>query len=770
MDLIAAVLSGFVLAALAPAVHRLAPGWSNWALGLLPLGLAIYFGVRVGPGLPDETVRVSYAWAAELGVRLSFHVDGLGLLFALLISGIGAVVVIYSGGYLAGDPRLGRFYGYILAFMASMLGVVLADNLFTLYVFWELTSISSFLLIGFNNEEERSRAAAWQALLVTTAGGLAMLAGLVLLGFAGGSFEISELVAAEGLTEHHFYLPILILILAGAFTKSAQFPFYFWLPNAMEAPTPVSAYLHSATMVKAGIYLIARFQPMLGGTDEWQYGVTGIGAITMVVACFLALQQTDLKRLLAYSTVAVLGALTMLLGIGSEEAVAAAVVFLFAHALYKGTLFLVAGAIDHEAGTRDTEHLGGLRTKMPVTAVIGLLAALSMAGLVPFTGFVGKELLYEAVTHAPLLDIGLSAASVFAGVVFVAVAVLAGIRPFLGPLIDTPKKPHEAPFSMLIGPALLALMGLTFGLLSFAVRDWLLEPAASAVLQEPLELDLALYHGFTVVLALSVFSIAVGLFVFATRFAIRRATRPFLSVAAWGPEGWYYRTVNGMNAVARWQTRTLQNGYLRSYLAVIVVVTTLLVGFTLLEREGLVPLGDPLADVDPIQGTVAALLILAALAAATLRSRLGAIAALSTIGYGAALIFIMFGAPDVAMTQVLIETLTLILLVLVFYHLPAFARLSSTASRLRDLVIAGSVGVLMTALILTANAAPAERVISPYYSESAQPEAHGRNIVNVILVDFRALDTLGEVIVLAAAGIGVFAVLRLRPSRRRQRP
>jgi multicomponent Na+:H+ antiporter subunit A len=769
VDLVAAVLSGFVLAALAPFIHARARRYSNWLLGLLPLGLALYFGLRFGPGLPDETVVVSYGWAAELGVRLSFHVDGLGLLFALLISGIGAIVVIYSGGYLAGDARLGRFHGLILAFMASMLGLVLADNVFTLYVFWELTSITSFMLIGFDHESERSRAAAWQALIVTTAGGLALLAGLVMLGIAGGSFELTELIAAGGLAGHDLYVPILVLVLVGAFTKSAQFPFHFWLPNAMEAPTPVSAYLHSATMVKAGVYLLARFQPILGGTDEWLYGVTLFGAATLAVGAFLALQQTDLKRLLAYSTVAALGALTMLLGIGSEEATAAAIVFLFAHALYKGTLFLVAGAIDHETGTRDSERLGGLRTSMPLTAVIGLLAALSMAGLAPFTGFVGKELLYEAVTHAPILDVALSVVAVGAGVVFVAVALIAGVRPFTGPVMETPKHPHEAPVSMLVGPGLLAGMGLAFGLVSVGVRDWLLEPAASAVQQARIELDLALYHGFTVVLMLSVLSLALGFALYASRRTARRLVSPLAALAAdWGVERWYERGIDGLNDAARVQTKLLQSGYLNSYLTIVVVVTTLVVGYTLLAREGLAVLADPLPDLGTIRGTVAALMVLGGLAAALLRSRLGAIAALSVVGYGAALTFVMFGAPDLAMTQVLIETLTLILLILVFYHLPAFERLSSSLERGRDAIIAGAAGLVMTALVLTATASPSERVLTPYFAEAAQPEAHGRNIVNVILVDFRALDTLGEITVLAAAGVGVFALLRLRPRRLRR--
>jgi multicomponent Na+:H+ antiporter subunit A len=371
---------------------------SGWIAAALPAGLTLYFGSLIGPIAAGQRLVVAYPWVPSLGVILSFQVDGLSLLFALLISGIGTLVMVYSGGYLAGHHQLGRFFAIILAFMAAMLGLVLADNLLLLFAFWELTSLTSYLLIGFEHERPAARAAALQALLVTGAGELAMLAGLILLGQVGGSLELSQLLTrGEAIRADALYPAILLLILAGALTKSAQVPFHFWLPNAMEAPTPVSAYLHSATMVKVGIYLLARLSPVLGGTPSWQLVLTMVGTATMLVGAWLAVRHTDLKRILAYSTLSALGTLVMLLGIGSAYAATAAVAFLFGHALYKGALFLVAGAIDHETGTREVDRLGGLRGAMPITAAAAGLAALSMAGLPPFFGFIGKELSYEAV-------------------------------------------------------------------------------------------------------------------------------------------------------------------------------------------------------------------------------------------------------------------------------------------------------------------------------------------------------------------------------------
>ena len=606
---------------------------------------------------------------------------------------------------------MGRFYAWLLMFMSAMLGVVLADNILLLFVFWELTSFSSFMLIGFNHEEAASRGAALQALLVTSSGGLAMLAGLVMLGLIGGTFELSTLLTRGVMLQASpWYAPALILVLLGAFTKSAQFPFHFWLPNAMAAPTPVSAYLHSATMVKAGIYLLARLTPALGGTDLWLALVGGAGLITMVLGGYLALSQTDLKRLLAYSTVSALGMLTLLIGLGTALALEAAMTALLAHALYKGALFLVAGAIDHETGTRDVRQLGGLARLMPRVASGAMLAALSMAGMIPLFGFIAKELVYEtALETGPWII----TASVLGGLSFVFVAGVSGFGPFLSRPHDMPKQPHEAPPSLWLGPLVLGGLSLIFGLLPGAIGGWLIGPAASAASGHTAEVKLALWHGVTPTLLLSLATIAVGVGLYAARSTVGRITRRL----TWrrGLEGVYAWSLKALNGTAHAVTHRLQNGYLRYYLITIVLTTVGLVGFTLIYEGGAHwPASD--SDLRFYEAGLAVLILLAAGMAITTRSRLSAVAALGVVGYGIALIYLLFGAPDLAMTQLLIESLTVILFVLAFYHLPRFAQLSSTRTRWRDAVISLFAGGLITLLVLSAigvQSRPASRTTLP---------------------------------------------------------
>ncbi len=790
MGITIAVLSGFLLAVIAPWVHRVARRAAGWLLALLPAGLTLFFAGYLRDLTPDFVVVTSYPWIPSLGVSLSFYLDGLGLLFALLISGIGTLVVIYAGRYLAGKPQLGRFYTLVLMFMASMLGVVLAGNVITLFVFWELTSLTSYLLIGLDHEREKARAAALQALLVTGGGGLALLAGLVLLGQVAGSLELSALLSnGAAVREHALYLPILLLILLGAFTKSAQVPFHFWLPNAMEAPTPVSAYLHSATMVKAGVYLLARLSPVLGNTEPWHYLVTGAGMATMLLAALLALGQTDLKRILAYSTVSTLGALVLLLGLDTTLSAKAAMLFLLVHALYKGALFLVAGAVDHETGTRDIRRLGGLARAMPITAAAAGLAALSMAGLPPMLGFINKELLYEAKLQAPRAAGLVTAAGVMANMLLVAVAGIVGVRPFWGrrPVPDAqphvpgtsevpgtssalPKKPHEAPLAMWLGPALLAGLGLINGLFPDALPSVLVSAAASAVRGQPTEVELALWHGISPIFALSVLTVVVGAAIYVGRDPLYRMAQQFVpwfiaalrAVGHWGPEGGYNLALRGLNSLASAQTRLLQSGYLRFYLIIIMLTTVGLGGYTLLSRVGLAWPAGQSSDVRFYEVLIGLLILAATLLALLSTSRLTVVAALGVVGYGVALIFTLFGAPDLAMTQFAIETLTVFLFVLVLYRLPRFAYYSSRPARLRDAVVALAAGALMTALVLVTTSVPLQSRLTPFFAANAVPLARGRNIDNVILVDFRGLDTLGEITVLAVAGIGVYALLKLR--------
>jgi multicomponent Na+:H+ antiporter subunit A len=762
MELFFIVLSGFVLAIFAPAIHRLARGAAGWILALLPLAIAADLARRIGAVEAGEVFTHQLPWIPSLGVQLSFRLDGLSLLFALLISGIGALILIYAGGYLAGHPLQGRIYCYLLLFMGSMLGVVLADNVITLFVFWELTSLTSYLLIGFDHDREKARWAALQALLVTGAGGLVLLAGLILLGQVGGSLELSELLERGGVVRSHsLYLPILLLVLGGAFTKSAQFPFHFWLPNAMEAPTPVSAYLHAATMVKAGIYLLARLSPVLGGTEVWHYTVAGAGATTMLLGAVMAISQTEYKRVLAYSTVSALGTLTLLLGLDTVLSTQAAVVFLLVHAMYKGALFLIAGEVDHETGERDLTRLGGLQAAMPITAAAALLAALSMAGLPPLLGFISKELLYEAKLQAPQAAALVTGAGVLANILMVALAGIVGLQPFFGRRQETPKFPHEAPVALWLGPAVLAMLGLFTGLFPGYFAEPLVLAAIGAMHPEPSVVKLALWHGLNPVLALSVATVAAGVGVFFARKRLRQAMAALDAAIPFGPARGYDQTLAGMLGLAGLQTRLLQSGYLRYYLLLIIGATIGLAGGAFFLRSELIGAGK-ISDVRFYEGALALLILLGAYAAVRSQSRLGAVAALGVVGYGVALFYVLYGAPDLAMTQFLVETLLVVLFVLVLHHLPRFAALSPQPARVRDVIFSVAAGALMTLMVLAAQTAEHTRHLSRYFAESSLPLAHGRNVVNVILVDFRGLDTMGEITVLGVAGVGVYALLKLR--------
>lgn len=766
MRLAAAVLSGFVLALLAPWISRILRGAASPILALLPLALTIHFARMVGPVASGQAITEVHPWAPSLGVALSFRADGWSLLFALLISGVGALVIVFAGAYLAEDPQRGRFHAYLLAFMASMLGLVLADNLIALYVFWELTTVASYFLIGHHHEDAASRAGAWQALLVTSAGGLCLLAGVILLGIAGGSLEASVLLGrGEIVRAHPLYIPSLVLIVLAAATKSAQFPFHFWLPGAMAAPTPVSAYLHSATMVQAGVYLLARLHPVLGGTDASRYGLLALGVATMLTGSYLAWMQDDLKRILAYSTIVALGTLVMLIGWGSETAILAAVVYLAAHTAYKGALFLVSGSVDHATGTRDVTRLGRLRRAMPITSVAAVLSALSMAGLPPWLGFTGKEMVNEAVLSAPDLLI----AAVLAGVATVAAAGLAGLRPFFG-RTTPPGEPHEVGPSMWIGPLLLGVAGLALGLWPAAAEQALFFPAAGAVLAvspadlPPIPHGLSLWHhgALNVVLILGAATIAAGVALYAAREPLRRAARPLGAVLRWGPERGYDLAFAGFLSVARFQTRLLQSGYLRRYLVVTIVTIVALVG------AGLVRAGDLFA---PIPGPeirfhealLSAVVLCAAAIVARSRSRFAAVTAFGVVGYGVALIFGLYAAPDLAMTQFATETLSLILIVLVLARMPRRAAMVVGGGSARDAIVALAAGVLSAGLVLLARTGSAGSRLAAYFIGNSEPRGHGRNVVNVILVDFRALDTLGEITVVTVAALGAYSLLRMPP-------
>jgi multicomponent Na+:H+ antiporter subunit A len=755
----AAVASIFLLAAIAPLLNRLLRGATGWVLAIVPLGLTIWFATllpRVSAGAIIETMP----WAPSLGLELAFRIDGLSLLFLLLVAGIGALILVYAGGYLHGHRHEGRFFALILFFMGSMLGLVASENILLMFVFWELTSLASYLLIGFDHEKAKARAAALQALLITGGGGLALMAGFILLGQIGGSYSFSTLLEnSDAIHAHALYLPTLLLVLVGAFTKSAQMPFHFWLPNAMAAPTPVSAYLHSATMVKAGIFLLARFNPLLGDTPEWHNILTLIGAITMLGGALLALPQSDLKLLLAYSTVSALGALVLLLGIGTTLAMQAVVVYLLVHSLYKGALFMVAGAVDHGVGTRDVRALSGLIRIMPITAVAAGLAALSMSGFPPLLGFIGKELLYEAKVQSPDIGLIVTALGVAANVAMVAVALIIGFTPFHGAVRMPKEHAHEPPFALWLGPAVLAAVSAVFGLFPGLIDELLLAPATSAVRARQTEVALKLWHGINPVLMLSFATVLVGVAVYAGRSYVERLAVRLRPIGARGPERWYDLGLAALIAGAAWQTRWLQQGKLRHYVFVVLAVSIGLAGVAIFRQPNFVT---AFAGLRFQEAAVALLIICAAIVAARARGRLTAVAALGVVGYGVALIYAMFGAPDLAMTQILVETLTLVLFVLVVYHLPRFSTLSSPRKRTLDAALAIAAGGIITLLMLSVLQKPAVRTVSDYFAENSL-RAEGRNVVNVILVDFRALDTFGEIVVLGVAALGVFALMRLRP-------
>ena len=740
----------------------------NWVLSLIPLSLAIFFATLLPEIAAGESVRWQLNWVPSLNIYASVYIDGLAILLALLITGVGTLILIYAGGYLYGDKNLTRFNVIILIFMTAMLGVVLSDNLILLFIFWELTSISSYMLIGYKHKDPVARASATQALLVTGSGGLALLAGLILLGTAGGSWELSELVGqSDQIVDSALYVPALVLVLLGAFTKSAQFPFHFWLPNAMAAPTPVSAYLHSATMVKAGVYLLARLTPIMGSTDVWQTTLITVGATTALMSGWLAWQQLDLKRIMAFSTVSALGTLVYLIGIGTKLAFEAMALFLLVHSLYKGALFMSAGAIDHETGTRDISRLGGLARLMPITLVAVLLASLSQAGIPPLLGFISKELTYETTLEAANSGL-LTTLAVLINVFLVFASAIILVRPFFSRTKPEAEHIHEAPVSMWLGPIVLGSLALTFALFPTLIDGPLIGPTATVMYGNVVEVDLHLFPStITTPFILSIVTIASGIGLFLLYSWGQRPVKAITAaqqrlVDAVGAESWYYRLLDGLLGGAGRITLLLQNGYLRYYLITIFLFLTVVVGWTLWYLDGFA-WPESTLSLQLFEIIILAMVLGGTIVAVRVRSRLFAIASLGFVGYGMALLFIFYGAPDLAMTQFAIETLTVVLFVLVLYRLPHFSLLTSKAVQRRDTVIAVTFGVLMTLLVIAATSVSPDLPISEYFIEMSGPKGKGNNIVNVILVDFRGLDTMVEITVLSVAALGVYALLRLRP-------
>ncbi|NCA84896.1 MAG: DUF4040 domain-containing protein [Clostridia bacterium] len=763
MELYLIIAAIFTLAFLAPMLHKWFPKAIGWILASVPAAVfayLIYLSIDIGYGL---VVYESYAWIPSLGISMSFYLDGLSLLFLLMITAIGALVLIYSGYYMQHYSLKGRFYFYLMLFMGAMMGLVLSGNLISIFVFWELTSISSYLLIGFFHEKTKSRAAALQALLVTALGGLALMAGMVLINLSTGTYEIIELLnEREILQNSPYYLAILILVGLGAMTKSAQFPFHFWLPSAMAGPSPVSAFLHSATMVKAGIYILLRLAPVLGGTLEWRAGLSVVGLVTMLVGAYFSLTQKDLKAILAYSTIMALGTLMLLVGIDTYQSIKAAIIFLVVHSLYKGALFMVAGSIDKQTGTRDIYQLGGLFRTMPYTTVVALLALFSMAGLPPFIGFVGKEMIYEAKSIIPETGNLPLIASIIANAFMVAISAIIAWHVFFAKAGNLPKQPKETPFRLWVGPAVLSALSLLLALFPGFFDRNIAEPAIGAVWDASVSLQIKLWHGFNLVLLYSVITIAVGALIFAFRKkiipAIQKFNERFFAIDFAQK---FLDMVDGFLHLTKKKTDFIQGGVQRYYLMIIFVTASALVWYQLFYTR----FWDFNSDIGYIPfyaAGVAVVVIAATVVAVFSKSRVVALIAMGMVGWGLALIFAFYGAIDLAITQIMTETLVLVIFVMIIYHLPVFKSFSRLSTRIRDGVIAVVFGGFMMGLSLKADYLNLYPAISDYFAQNSFTEGHGRNIVNVILVDFRAMDTLGEITVLTIAAIGVFVLMRMK--------
>ncbi|WP_435259900.1 monovalent cation/H+ antiporter subunit A [Thioclava sp. FR2] len=726
------------------------------ALALLMLGLN---APRV---LNGEVIQTRIDWIPSLGLNANFFLDGLGLLFAGLILGIGLLIIIYARFYLSKSDPMGQFYSYLMLFQGAMVGIVLSDNILMLLVFWELTSLSSFLLIGYWKHLPEGRQGARMALTVTGAGGLAMIAGMLILGNIVGSYDLSVILEnREAIQSSDWYLPALILILLGAFTKSAQFPFHFWLPHAMAAPTPVSAYLHSATMVKAGLFLMARMWPVLAGTPEWFYIVATTGLITMVMAAKIALFKDDLKALLAFSTVSHLGLITMLLGFGTAEAATVAIFHIINHATFKAALFMSAGIVDHEAHTRDLKRLGGLRTLMPITFTFATVAALSMAGIPPLNGFLSKEMMLEETVHTVwagnhwIMPVLATIGAMFS----VAYSFRFISHTFLGPVRDDyPHKPHDPSFGMWAAPAFLAILVVIIGFMPMTSAAWLVNAAASATTGEPVEAYIKHWHGLeSPALWMSVAAVAAGLVLLGAHkrlMALWNATpRPEAKAIFDG-------VIEPFATLARGVTNRMHDGSLTRYIAIgtVAIAAAAYYGF----RTGThLPGTREMMDIHPVPALGWLSLVLATVAIVIFhRNRLLTLVLVGIIGLMISVGFAYFSAPDLALTQISVEVATVILMLVALNFLPKETPVESSVTRRSvDLGVAAIAGLGIAALsyaLMTRDFAFA--TIADYHIANSKPEGGGTNIVNVILVDFRGYDTFGEITVLGIAAILIYAL------------
>lgn len=767
-------ISPFIAALLAPLIQRFSRPFAGWVLALVPGGIFLFLLTLIEPVIAGGTVSARIGWVPAYDLDLSFLVDGLSLTFALTISGIGTLIVLYSGAYLKGHPHLGRFLAFLLAFMGAMLGLVLADNMLALFMFWELTSVTSFLLIGFDHTLQAARRGAIQALVITNIGGMALLVGAVLVHHLTGQWDMSAV--GDEVRSSALYGLALAAFLAAAFTKSAQVPLHFWLPNAMEAPTPVSAFLHSATMVQGGVYLLARTTPWLGGTQAWMLILVCFGGATLLWGALGAIRQTDLKQMLAQTTIASLGLLVLLIGLGSEAAIVAMLLYFAAHALYKAGLFMAVGAVDHEAGTRDITVLGGLADKMPVTFIGTALASLAMIGLPLTLGYFAKEEMYLGLLGWQWSDMVVLLVLVAGNAILAGIAMLILVRPFLGPIVPTPKPAHEAPIAMLAGPVVLGGASIVAGVMPDWLVGALIGPGTLAVLGEAATSHLSLaINPASPLLWLSIATWLLGYLVYRQASVLRTLLRRLESGLGWTADTVFDAVMFGLIRFSGAVTRLLHHGKLEIYLV------TLFAGLALALVAPLLVLGGygvllPTAELgnwsatlvwpvlQPYEWGVIALALVGLLAVLLSPSRLVAIIALGIQGTAVALIFLLFGAPDLAFTQFMVEILSVVILALVMTRLRLDERDHRPFEDLaRDGTLALVCGTGVALLLMVVLTGTLDTRLSDLFAATSVPVAHGANIVNVILVDYRGFDTLGEISVVMAAGIAIAALLRRRP-------
>ena len=741
-------------------INRYAAAWGSGVITVMAFVVLLNY-IK----LPFEGITTvqSWTWIESIGLQFAFRLDGLALLFSCLILGIGLLVIIYARYYISEKDCMGRFYSYLLLFMGSMLGIVLSENIIQLVVFWELTSLSSFLLISYWQHKKEGRDGAKMALTITGAGGLAMLAGVLLLGHIVGSYNLTDILANGDLIRNHYlYTPIIILVLLGVFTKSAQFPFHFWLPHAMAAPTPVSAYLHSATMVKAGIFLLARLYPSLSGTTEWIVLVTTAGMATLLIGAFTAMFKHDLKGLLAYSTISHLGLITLLFGFSTPLATTAAIFHIINHATFKASLFMVAGIVDHETGTRDMRRLQGLWGFMPHTATLAMVAGSAMAGVPLLNGFLSKEMFFDRALNDPSsFSLLIPILATIAGVFSVAYSLRFVHNVFFnGELKDLPKTPHEPPRFMKIPVDLLVILCFVVGTIPMYTVAPMLAVAVTGSLQTDLpEYSLAIWHGFNIPLTMSIIALVGGILLYSQR----KKTFPWYDnkIEKYDARIPFNALVSFVFKFAEKVTSLFDRGSLQSMITWF-VGASLLIGLAGFGYSDANIIGNrEFLEVDVISIIAVVILIAAAFVTAFYHyKRILALITIGIVGLIVSLIFVKFSAPDLALTQLSVEVVTIVLILLALYYLPQETPKESTKFRIaKDLIISvvSAIGVFILTLAVLSRE---YTTIGKYFLENSVSGGGGTNVVNVILVDFRGFDTLGEITVLAIAGLGIFAMLK----------